>query len=112
MQRIVERAVIMADDGQLDFILSSGQNHNQNASSATGPSQDYLLTSNTLNLTAIEEIAVEKALRKNTGNVSHAAKPTGSGIGLALARQIMHKHRGAIQVSSEIDKGSQFRLIF
>ena len=42
----------------------------------------------------------------------YTTKPTGSGIGLALARQIMHKHRGAIQVSSEIDKGSRFRLIF
>ncbi len=73
LQHIVERAVIMADDGQLSFVLSSS--HNQSVS--TEPSQDYLLTCNTLNLTAIEEIAVEKALRKNTGNISHAAKELG-----------------------------------
>ena len=73
LQHIVERAVIMADDGLLCFVLAS----NQHQGVSTEPSQDCLLTSNTLNLTAIEEMAVEKALRKNTGNISHAAKELG-----------------------------------
>lgn len=37
-------------------------------------------------------------------------KPTGSGIGLSLSRQIMQLHRGSIQVQSSA--GSQFQLLF
>jgi transcriptional regulator of acetoin/glycerol metabolism len=50
LQHVVERAIIMADDGLLRFVLSS----NQNQGAPMEPSQDCLLTSNTLNLTAIE----------------------------------------------------------
>lgn len=39
-------------------------------------------------------------------------KPTGSGIGLTISRQIMHLHRGTITVSSELGKGSIFTLLF
>lgn len=39
-------------------------------------------------------------------------KPTGSGIGLSLSRQIMHMHRGSLHVISEPRKGSRFSLIF
>lgn len=39
-------------------------------------------------------------------------KPTGSGIGLSLARQIMRQHQGDIQVVSEEGKGTVFTLIF
>ena len=39
-------------------------------------------------------------------------KPTGSGIGLTISRQIMHLHRGTITVSSEPGKGSIFTLLF
>ena len=38
-------------------------------------------------------------------------KPTGSGIGLTISRQIMHLHRGTITVSSEPGKGSIFTLL-
>jgi signal transduction histidine kinase len=34
----------------------------------------------------------------------------GSGLGLAIARAIAHKHRGNIQVNSELDKGSKFTV--
>lgn len=37
-------------------------------------------------------------------------KPSGSGIGLSLCKQIMTLHGGSIQVSSEIGKGSCFTL--
>ena len=37
-------------------------------------------------------------------------KPTGSGIGLSLCKQIMTLHGGSIQVSSEEGKGSCFTL--
>ena len=37
-------------------------------------------------------------------------KPTGSGIGLSLCKQIMTLHGGSIRVSSEVGKGSCFTL--
>ncbi len=39
-------------------------------------------------------------------------KPTGSGIGLSLSRQIMQLHRGSLQVRSVGGVGSQFYLLF
>ncbi len=39
-------------------------------------------------------------------------KPTGSGIGLSLSRQIMQLHRGSLQVHSVEGMGSQFQLLF
>ena len=39
-------------------------------------------------------------------------KPGGSGIGLALCKQIIVLHRGQIAVASEPDKGSEFTLTF
>ena len=39
-------------------------------------------------------------------------KPTGSGIGLSLCKQIMSLHRGTITVQSETGKGSCFMLTF
>ncbi len=39
-------------------------------------------------------------------------KPTGSGIGLSISRQIMHMHRGNLNVASEDGKGTSFVLLF
>jgi len=41
-----------------------------------------------------------------------SSKPHGTGIGLAIVRKIMESHRGKIQVTSKIGKGSQFHLLF
>ncbi|GEK10615.1 sensor histidine kinase [Pseudoalteromonas peptidolytica] len=38
-------------------------------------------------------------------------KSNGSGIGLALSQQILHRHKGRISVCSEIEKGSCFSLL-
>ena len=38
-------------------------------------------------------------------------KSDGSGIGLSLCKQIIHKHKGALQVSSVEGEGSEFRII-
>ena len=40
----------------------------------------------------------------------YTTKPTGSGIGLSLCKQIMTLHGGSIRVSSEVGKGSCFTL--
>ncbi|MCH7410335.1 ATP-binding protein [Belliella sp. DSM 111904] len=39
-------------------------------------------------------------------------KKKGSGIGLSLSKQIMRRHKGNIQVKSEIGRGTTFKLIF
>lgn len=40
------------------------------------------------------------------------SKKDGSGIGLSLSRQIMHMHKGSIQVKSITSRGSVFTLVF
>jgi signal transduction histidine kinase len=40
------------------------------------------------------------------------SKEEGSGIGLSLSRQIMHLHKGVINVKSKPDEGTIFTLIF
>lgn len=42
----------------------------------------------------------------------YTTKPTGSGIGLSLSRQIMRLHNGSISVESKLEEGSAFRLQF
>ncbi|WP_100629878.1 sensor histidine kinase [Algoriphagus formosus] len=42
----------------------------------------------------------------------YTTKKTGSGIGLAISRQIMNLHRGSLVVKSEQDKRTVFSLIF
>jgi signal transduction histidine kinase len=39
-------------------------------------------------------------------------KQKGSGIGLSLSKQIMRRHKGNIQVRSELGKGTSVKLIF
>ncbi len=39
-------------------------------------------------------------------------KKNGSGIGLSLSKQIMRQHKGAIQVVSNVDEGTEFSLRF
>lgn len=39
-------------------------------------------------------------------------KPTGSGIGLTISRQIMHQHHSSITVQSKAREGSTFTLLF
>lgn len=39
-------------------------------------------------------------------------KPSGSGIGLSISRQIMHTHKGDLEIIPETGKGSRFLLTF
>jgi signal transduction histidine kinase len=41
-----------------------------------------------------------------------STKEKGSGIGLSLARQVMNKHEGSIQLESEAGKGTVVTLVF
>lgn len=40
----------------------------------------------------------------------YSTKRTGTGLGLAIAHRIIHEHGGSITVSSELGKGSDFRI--
>ena len=51
----------------------------------------------------------EKFYRVPTGLV-HNVK--GTGLGLTLVKQIMDHHKGKVELKSEVDKGSSFKLIF
>lgn len=42
----------------------------------------------------------------------YTTRKEGSGIGLTLSKQIMHRHGGHIEVSSEQEHGTTFRLVF
>ncbi|MBC3539620.1 sensor histidine kinase [Rufibacter sediminis] len=42
----------------------------------------------------------------------YTTKPTGTGIGLSLSRQIMRLHKGSLTVSSELGEGTTFTLRF
>jgi signal transduction histidine kinase len=44
----------------------------------------------------------------------YTSKPAGkgSGLGLTVAREIVHNHDGIIEVSSEVDRGTEFRIEF
>jgi nitrogen-specific signal transduction histidine kinase len=39
-----------------------------------------------------------------------STKPTGSGLGLSIAKKIISDHRGEISVKSEVNKGSTFKI--
>ena len=51
----------------------------------------------------------EKFFRVSSGNV-HNVK--GSGLGLSIVKHIMDAHNGRIELTSEVNKGSKFKLIF
>jgi signal transduction histidine kinase len=39
-------------------------------------------------------------------------KPDGTGLGLTIVRRIVDEHHGTIDVSSEVGKGTTFRVLF
>jgi PAS domain S-box-containing protein len=45
-------------------------------------------------------------------NKARTTNDSGLGLGLSLVHKIMDMHRGAVEVSSEIGRGSTFRLVF
>ena len=51
----------------------------------------------------------EKFFRVSSGNVYNVK---GSGLGLSIVKHIMDAHKGKIDLSSEVGKGSKFKLLF
>ncbi|MBI5640739.1 MAG: histidine kinase, partial [Nitrospirae bacterium] len=43
-------------------------------------------------------------------NPFYTTKSAGTGLGLAITHKIIHEHNGMIEVESEVDKGSIFRV--
>jgi transcriptional regulator with PAS, ATPase and Fis domain len=69
LQHAIERAIIMADSNELDsrdfFFLSAK------------PASDKATQTVTLNLNDIEQTTIQRAIDKNGGNISKAAKELG-----------------------------------
>jgi len=69
LQHAIERAIIMADGNELDsrdfFFLSAK------------PSSEKVQASSTLNLDDMERNTIQRAIDKNGGNISKAAKELG-----------------------------------
>ncbi|MFH1460766.1 MAG: ATP-binding protein [Candidatus Omnitrophota bacterium] len=53
---------------------------------------------------------ISKKALDNIFNPFFTTKHTGSGLGLSICRQIIQNHNGTIEVESEVDKGSIFRI--
>jgi signal transduction histidine kinase len=50
----------------------------------------------------------DRLYRADSSRTSKAGKVQGYGLGLSIAKKIVELHKGAIEVSSEVDKGSTF----
>lgn len=55
-------------------------------------------------------VGIPPEARQKVFSLFHTTKPGGSGIGLAMAFRILQLHNGAIDFSSEVDRGTTFRL--
>ena len=54
---------------------------------------------------------MDQAVLKNMYNPFYTTKPTGTGLGLSIVYQIIREHGGQITVDSEIDKGTEFKIL-
>ncbi|MEM7110220.1 MAG: ATP-binding protein [Bacteroidota bacterium] len=104
---------ILADPELLDQVLI---NMIKNALDAVGDTQEPHLSiiCPTKNVIAISDngSGIEKDKLDQIFIPFFTTKKEGSGIGLALSQQIMHLHKGKIDVHSEKDIGTTFNLRF
>lgn len=109
---------LMADEGLLDqAMINLLRNAADAASAASGEPQVWLAGSISERGRPIIEVAdngpgFADEIRDKMFLPFFTTKPDGSGIGLALARQIMLAHKGAITASPRTGGGATFRLTF
>jgi two-component system, NtrC family, nitrogen regulation sensor histidine kinase NtrY len=108
---------IMADDSLLDQALINLVRNAVDAASASDRPQVWLEARLSERGRPIIEVGdngpgVEASLGEKIFLPFFTTKSTGSGIGLALARQVMLMHSGAITAASRPGGGALFRLTF
>jgi len=54
---------------------------------------------------------MDQATLKNMYNPFYTTRPTGTGLGLSIVYQIIREHGGQITVESEVDKGTDFKIL-
>jgi signal transduction histidine kinase len=54
---------------------------------------------------------IEKELLQAIFEPFYSTKPDGMGMGLAISRSCVERHGGWIEVKSELDQGTQFKLV-
>jgi signal transduction histidine kinase len=108
---------VLADDSLLDQALINLLRNASEAAAGCARPQVWLDARLSERGRPILEIGdngpgVDEALGDKIFLPFFTTKPDGSGIGLALARQVMLVHKGAITVSTRPGGGALFRLTF
>jgi two-component system nitrogen regulation sensor histidine kinase NtrY len=108
---------LMADDSLLDQAVINLLRNAADAASASSSPQVWLDARLSDRGRPVIEIGdngpgVDEALGEKIFLPFFTTKPDGSGIGLALARQVMLVHKGAITASTRPGGGALFRLTF
>ena len=91
-------------NGRLSVVTEYARSHGRNASSVT-PSQLRVTIRDTGS-------GIDPA---NLGRIFEpffTTKPNGTGLGLPIARRIIHEHRGTVDVDSSLNKGTTFDIVF
>lgn len=107
------KLTILADKGQIEQVLinlvrnarENGANHITISCGATQSGRVFIRVSD-------NGSGIEPEVQPRIFIPFFTTKPSGSGIGLTLARQIMLQHGGNIDVRSAPGEGSEFTLIF
>ena len=104
---------LLADKGQIEQVLINLiKNARENDAQYITLSAGITPTGRTFLRVTDNGTGIDPEVQERIFIPFFSTKPGGSGIGLTLARQIMHQHRGSIDVRSCPGEGSTFTLLF
>ena len=104
---------LLADKGQVEQVLINLiKNARENDAKCITLSAGVTPTGRIFLRVTDDGTGIEPEVQERIFVPFFTTKPGGSGIGLTLARQIMHQHSGNIDVRSCPGKGSAFTLLF
>ena len=104
---------VLADKGQIEQVLINLiKNARENDAQYITLSAGITPTGRTFLRVTDNGTGIDPEVQERIFIPFFSTKPGGSGIGLTLARQIMHQHRGSIDIRSCPGEGSTFTLLF